>query len=249
VKTFTVGESPRLEVRLQSGRLTIEVGPPGRIDIELVGSDSDDVVITGTGDMVTVANVPGFARWGKSVTVRAIVPKGCALGVGGAALDVAARGVLGRTLVALASGDLDMEAVAALDAKSASGDISVESCAGRCRVTSASGDLRLGRIDEDLTASTASGDVRADRVGGTAEVRTASGAVSLNECCGPVISVKSLSGDISVGIPGGRRVEADMTTLSGSVHLPEKRGAGAVANQVVRLQVRSVSGDIEVRRA
>jgi DUF4097 and DUF4098 domain-containing protein YvlB len=78
--------------------------------------------------------------------------------------------------------------------------------------------------------------------------------VRIGRCDGAEISVKTVSGDIVIGLPTGIRVEPDIATMSGKVSLPaaasKPNERGAIAERrAVRLRLRAVSGDIRVLRA
>jgi hypothetical protein len=61
--------------------------------------------------------------------------------------------------------------------------------------------------------------------------------------------VKSISGDVIVGLPPGIRVEPDITTLSGRTQLPTPvPSTGTEPRRVVRVGLKTVSGDITIRR-
>ena len=75
--------------------------------------------------------------------------------------------------------------------------------------------------------------------------------MSIRRCLGNDIAIKTISGDVTVGLPSGIRVHPDIATLSGRTTLP---APGAVApvdagsRREVRLRLRTVSGDIRVER-
>jgi hypothetical protein len=63
-----------------------------------------------------------------------------------------------------------------------------------------------------------------------------------------------MSGDVVIGLPEGRIVEASIDSLSGVVRLPPRRPAGTATGEpgekeTVKLRLKTVSGDIQVRRA
>jgi DUF4097 and DUF4098 domain-containing protein YvlB len=100
-----------------------------------------------------------------------------------------------------------------------------------------------------LHANTASGDVRADTVTDDLAAGTASGDVRIGRCDGSDINVKSVSGDIHIGLPTGIRVEPDISSLSGSTRLPPPaKNAPDGPRRAVRLRLRTVSGDITIER-
>ncbi|HVE19412.1 MAG TPA: DUF4097 family beta strand repeat-containing protein, partial [Ilumatobacteraceae bacterium] len=114
---------------------------------------------------------------------------------------------------------------------SVSGDCTVQHVGGRLEATLTSGDLRVELCDGDVLIASTSGDVRVGR------------------CCGTDISVRSISGDVRVGLPAGIRVEAELSTLSGRAMLPDPVPASDHTDpRPVRLQLKTVSGDIRVER-
>ena len=61
--------------------------------------------------------------------------------------------------------------------------------------------------------------------------------------------MRSISGDVRVGLPGGIRVEAEISTLSGRAVLPDPVPASDLGDRrPVRLQLKTVSGDIRLER-
>ena len=80
-------------------------------------------------------------------------------------------------------------------------------------------------------------------------VGSTSGDVRVNRCCGSDIAVRSISGDVRVGLPSGIRVEAEISTLSGRASLPEPAPSSDQGDRrPVRLHLKTVSGDIRVER-
>jgi hypothetical protein len=58
-----------------------------------------------------------------------------------------------------------------------------------------------------------------------------------------------VSGDIAIGLPGGIRVEPDISTLSGRTKLPSRPPAATTEpRRPVRVRLRSVSGNITIER-
>jgi DUF4097 and DUF4098 domain-containing protein YvlB len=118
--------------------------------------------------------------------------------------------------------------------------------------TSVSGDIAAGSVAGRLIATTASGDVRVARAGGQVIIGTTSGDVRVERFDGAELTVKSVSGDVELGLPSGIRVEPDLSTLSGRTRLPAPATAlpppQASPRRVVRLHVLTVSGDITIER-
>jgi hypothetical protein len=250
VTEFTVGEQPHVEVRVASGRLTVTAGEAGRVSVEVTGRDADRIVVDQLGDTIAVyepQDTRAFRR-GASVTIRVACPSGCDLSVAAASLDVSSSQALGRVAVRTASGDARLGDVASLELKSASGDLTARDCAGDGQMSTASGDVRIDSVGGELQASLSSGDLWVGTLGAAGEVRSASGDVHIDRWLGSSIAVGSVSGDIVVGVPAGQRVDADISTLSGRLVLPERRPQSEEPKRTVRVRLKTVSGDIRVNR-
>jgi DUF4097 and DUF4098 domain-containing protein YvlB len=249
MKTFQVepGLAVSIELRVAAGRADFYPGPEGTVEVDVSGSGSEFVVVEQVGRAIVIREERRLFG-GRTVNVRVSAPPGTNLDASVASMDICTRGAdLGRVNLHTASGDIDLGTVENLVARSASGDIKVDKCRASCELSSASGDVRVHSIEGDFVVSTASGDIVADRIEGRSEVKSASGDVRLDCCRGPQIELNSMSGDVSVGIPAGTRVEAQVDTLAGSVRFPPKQSGGDPTRST-RLRARTVSGDIEVRR-
>lgn len=244
---FTVGEEPRFDVTLPSGSVLVTPGDEGAITVTVRGSDLDRVQVEQRGDAVYVTVDRSSSRWDRrSYEVVAAVP---------ASAEVAAK---------LASADLSIETdVAGLDAALSSGDLRARNVAGDVRVKVASGDMRLDAVGGRLAVSGASGDLRADsageadvslasgdvhigRVAGRCQVNTAAGDVRIGSFDGEVCDCKTLSGDVWLGIPPGRRLNVEARTLSGDVRsLFEGEPSGTEVERVTAtVRVKSMAGDV-----
>jgi DUF4097 and DUF4098 domain-containing protein YvlB len=153
-------------------------------------------------------------------------------------------------------------------AKTASGNITMGRVGGDIRAYTASGDLRCSSVEGAATFSTASGDLELGAAGSRVEVKATSGNVRLGELSrgarvvnvsGDVrvlalgegtLLVRSVSGDVAVGVAKGVDLHVDVETLSGTVHseipLNDAPGAGTRPEIKVDLSVRSVSGNVEI---
>lgn len=242
--TFGVGSQASLDVRVSSGRLDLVPAPDGQVVIDVSGSGAAHVVVEQSGDTVSILE----ERRGRSVTIRAAIPAGTNLEVAVASLNIVSRVDLGRVVARTASGDIDLGRAATAELKTASGDVKVDSCTGRCDIISASGDVRIHLVSGDLSVSTASGDVGVERAEGRVEAKTASGDIRISRCFGNSVEATSMSGDVDLGLPEGTRVEAEIDSLSGDVVLPSRRAPNGESERNLKLRAKTVSGDVTVRR-
>ncbi len=246
---FVVGERPRLEVRIPSGRVDITSGPDGSVFVEIQGRGAEAIEVEQVGDTVTVRRDPGGGWSRGAARVTAVVPAAAHIAISVASADVDLRGDLGSASIKTASGDLQIDKVASLEVNTASGEVSASKVGGDVNISSASGDISLGEVRGRLTVKLASGDLVVDRVGGSVRCGSASGDLLIRRCEGEEVSVKSVSGDSSIGFPAGTRLDADCTSLSGTISFPAPTSQALVGERrVVRFSGRSVSGGIRVER-
>jgi Toastrack DUF4097 len=246
---FEVGDRPRVEVHVPAGSVEVRAGAPAVIEITIDAAEPGDFEVDQVGDTVSVRQASRWRTRSRSVRVTAIVPSGTDAEVTSGSAGVHLVGDLGVCRVRTASGNTEVDLVARLDASTASGDVRIGEVTGDANLNTASGDCTIGTVEGRLSVSTASGDLRADFVGGDLNAGTASGSVRIRRCDGGEVAVKTVSGDIAVGLPSGIRVEAEINTLSGRMRLPDPAtGDPAVARRPVRLRLRSVSGNIRVER-
>ncbi len=206
-----------------------------------------------------------------AVTVRVQVPEGSDVKVTAGSADVEIMGSVGSVDVSTSSGDVSTDDVAGdVTAKSGSGGITLGTVGGSLRVHTASGDLRCSSVAGTALFATATGDVELGAASSRVDVKGTSGRVRLGELShgarimnvsGDVrvlsvdrgaLHVRSVSGDVSVGVASEVDLHVDVETMSGSVSseipLDDAPGTGRRENRV-ELSVRSVSGNVDIARA
>jgi len=246
---FGVADAASLTVQNRSGSVDVRVGSPDRVVVTLDGADAAGWSVTQLGSAVTVEPGSGLRGRVRAMRVLIDVPAGSGIDVKSASASVALSGALGSARVKSASGDVRVDSATRLEADTASGDLGAVTVEAGASCRTASGDVDLGRIGGRLTVSTASGTVRVGSAADDVAIGSASGDVRVDRFDGAAINVKSISGDVSLGLPAGIRVDPDLVTLSGRTRLPEpSRSAGSPDRRVVRVGLRTVSGDITIRR-
>ncbi|HWD53706.1 MAG TPA: DUF4097 family beta strand repeat-containing protein [Acidimicrobiales bacterium] len=206
-----------------------------------------------------------------AVTVRVDLPEGSDVSAVVASADVEVTGPIGAADFVTSSGDVSTDDVAAdFTAKSASGDVTAGAVGGDLKVQTASGDLRCSSVAGRAVFTTASGDLEVGAAANQVEVKATSGDVRLGELArgarvtnvsGDVrvlvldegsLHVRSVSGNVSVGVAAGVDLHVDVETLGGDVRSDIELGEapGRRRGDVrVDVSVRSVSGDVEIERA
>lgn len=250
-ETFAVGDLARLDVDIPAGSIRVQNGAPGKVSVSIDAADPDIVEVSHLGDAVTIRHAGRWLGRGRPIRAFIEVPPGSEITVVTASADVRLLGEFGPSRVRTASGDIEVERAERADLDAASGDLRVRSVPGNLAVSTASGDVTVGSVGGRLAASLTSGTLRVDLVDGPLEVTTTSGDVAVRRCNGDDITVKSVSGDVALGLPTGIRVDPDIHTLSGRTVLPRPAGSGSGGNdrRRVRLRIHTISGDIRIDRA
>lgn len=223
------GGRTTLTIDTVAGTVEVRAATADTVRVTLDTDHPDEWEVSQLGDVVSV-RAPRRRLRSRSAKLYVEAPPGSHVEVNGASADVSLVGELGDSRIRSASGDIRADVLLSLDANTASGDIRADVVHGRLAASTASGDVRIGEVGGDADASTASGDVRIDRF------------------LGPAIQVKAVSGDITLGLPSGIRVEPDIGTLSGKTTLPSPARNAAAPTRTVRVRLRTVSGDIAISR-
>ncbi|MCU1393309.1 MAG: uncharacterized protein JWM34_1737 [Ilumatobacteraceae bacterium] len=243
---FSVEGHVAIEIDLASGNVTVQAGASGVVSISAEMNGSGDVDVSRMGDMINVRQ----SRKNRSGRVMIDAPVGTDVTVRGTSVQVSARGALGMLRTRMSSGGLEADDLVRLDTSLSSGHVRVGTVRDEALVSSSSGHIVIRSVGGRLEATSSSGDVRIDRASGDVEAGTASGSVAIDRCDGSTIAVRTVSGNIRVGLPSGIRVEPEISTMSGKVRLPDGSPAAVTGERrPVRLRLRSVSGDIRVERA
>ena len=145
--------------------------------------------------------------------------------------------------LALGSGDVKLNGIAALDAKVGSGDLEASTVAGAVNLTLGSGDAHIQQA-ASFGFSVGSGDIKAGTIGGTVVMTVGSGDVELGQTGELVIQAVG-SGDVSAG-----QVNGDVRIGSvGSGDITLERVSGSVRAQTIAsgsLTVNQAGGDLQV---
>jgi DUF4097 and DUF4098 domain-containing protein YvlB len=244
--------------------------PAGEIRIRAVATDITTLRIEGERDpddlRVDLATMPdgghrltveyrakrawGLFSFGNDLEVHVTVPLGTAVACTVGSADIEIEGRVGSLLTRVGSGDVRFEDVEGdVTLKTGSGDIAGNAASGGLTYHGASGDLTVGRVGGALVARSASGDLRIDEVGGTVQVTTVSGDLDIHSIGGPSAELRSVSGDVEVGVPAGRGVYLDISSASGDVRSDLETAPSPADGPDLDLAVSTVSGDVRVRRA
>lgn len=245
-----------------SGRTEVEVEPHNRAAEEVMDRVRIDTRETSAGVRVDV-ETPDREGFGSSgfgfllgrgdpqFLVRIRCPEGARLELESRSADLSARGRLGILGVRTASGDVEVETVAGdVEVGSASGDVDLGDVGGRLSVTTASGDFSVGHVGGPLNANLVSGDLDVRDAADTVDAKTVSGDLNIERASGRSVSLRSVSGDVSVALRRGASVWLDVRSLSGDTTSElEPEDGPAAEGPSVELRINTVSGDIHISRA
>jgi hypothetical protein len=239
---FATPQPVRLEVRVPVADIDVTTVDGVESTIALAGSPKvvDATNVELVGDQLVVEQhrkslTSFFGRFDGSLHVRAQVPHHT------------------RVEIATASGSATLDGTfAGVDTKTASGDIRVTGeLNGDASAKTVSGDVRLPRVVGDVTVRTVSGDLAAESVDGSLTAKSVSGDVRVASLRRGHVRVRSVSGDIELGIAAGSSIDVDAGSASGGltseIPLADAPAAGTGPEVVVRGN--TVSGDFRVFRA
>ncbi|MEE6257650.1 DUF4097 family beta strand repeat-containing protein [Plantactinospora sonchi] len=203
-----------------------------------------------------------------SVDLTVALPTGSSVQAGTASGLIHCDGRFGECRLKTHSGQLRVEHAGAVHLHASNGAITVERVDGRAEVTTHSGDVRLGQVDGsavvknsngdtyvgevsgDLRLSAANGNISVDRAHADVSAKTANGSVRLAEVARGDITVGTASGELEIGIRQGSAAWLDLNTMSGHVRNSLATSeAPDTSTDSVRVQARTFSGDIVIRRS
>lgn len=260
-----------LRVRVPAGEVEIAADADGRTEVEVTPANhaAEEVLdrvrvesresAGGTRVDVEMPDREGAGGLGRALLgrgtpafeVRVRCPEGAALELESRSADLDARGRLGAVAVKTASGDSAVQEVLGSAAlASASGDVELGRVAGSVNVATASGDVSVGSVAGTLEANLVSGDLEVRDAGASVDAKTVSGDQNLAAVSRGTVSLRSVSGDVSVGVRRGAAVWLDIRTLSGDTHsdLTPEDGPPAEGPSL-EIRINTVSGDVHIGRA
>ena len=257
-KTFTTPGPLSLDVRIPVGTIEVRATDTTETRVTITGErDEEEVTVELTprplgGHRLHVAYKPRktFGWFGGLEDLRCHieVPTDSEVEAESGSADLSVIGDVATLVFKSGSGDLSFGDVAgSASAKVASGDVEGGTVGGDLSVHSASGDVRVGSVGGGTTVRTASGDTELGDVAGSVQITTASGDVGIERAAAGRLNLKTVSGDVIVGVSPGTRVWLDLGSTSGDA-ISELDGSDG-GDASLEIRAASVSGDILVRRA
>ncbi|MEV0705723.1 DUF4097 family beta strand repeat-containing protein [Saccharopolyspora sp. NPDC050389] len=207
-------------------------------------------------------------RDGGSVEVVIELPAGSQVQAESAMGDFRGEGRLGECRFRTAMGAIRLDATGPLNAKTATGAVTVDHVAGPAEVATGSGELRIrlvdgagvfknsnggtkiGEIGGDARLSAANGGISVERAHNSVHAKTANGDIRIGEVARGTVTLGVSVGELEIGIREGTAAYLDLDATAGRVHNAlDSADAPAESEETVEVRARTVAGDIVVRRS
>jgi DUF4097 and DUF4098 domain-containing protein YvlB len=237
------GDSER--ARQQIEEATIRLDARGDRDELVIDTDTEDISFGG--------RIKFSISFGNkdAIRVRVVCPHGSELSVETGSADIRGTGRFGAVTTKTGSGDVRIDEVERdAEVKVASGDVRIDRVGGSLKVQTAAGDVATGLVGGSAQVKTAAGDVSLKEVAHDVAVTSASGDVHVASVTHGKVELKSVSGDLIVGVRRGSRVWMDVKTVTGDARSDLDADAGDDGDgPLVELKATAMSGDIRIVRA
>ncbi len=253
--TFSSPGPVEAHVEVPAGDVEVRPSPDGQVVVVLEPASGrarqlvESAAVTMSGDRLDVRVPSNIVNRG-SVHCVITLPDTSSISYRTASADLRCTIELARLDARTASGAVSVPAVGGdVSLTSASGDLDCGEVGGRLTVKSASGDVRVQRLGAHGVVSLASGDVEVGELAGSLRVNTASGDVWVRRAGAGRVDANTASGDIAIGVAPGVGAHFDVTSISGEMQcgLPvEEAELGAAQLEIV---CRTVSGDVRIGAA
>jgi hypothetical protein len=218
------------------------------------------------GQLSVKTTTPGDKNGSVAITID--LPAGSSLAAYLAHSSVHVEGPVGQCELHLASGQVQLDRIDALQASIASGKVAIGHIAGRASIdggafvmrigeaqgtvglSSSGGQAWIGHASADLDLSSGSGDFDIDRADGSITATTASGAIRIGRMTHGQAKLMNGSGNIEVGISEGTAARVEANSERGSVrNCVASQESPATSDALVTVHARTRHGDIIIQRA
>jgi len=238
------------------------INEANRSDVKVANKTRADFA---DGQLSVKTTTPGHKSGSVAITID--LPAGSSLAAYLAHSSVQVDGPVGQCELHMASGQVELDRIDALQANIASGEVAIGRIAGRASIdggafatrigevkgtvglSSAGGQTWIGHAFADLDLSSGSGAFNIDRADGAINATTGSGAIRIGRMTDGQAKLTNGSGNIEVGISEGTAASVDANSERGAVHdFVSSEGGSASSGRKVMVYARTRHGDIIVQR-
>jgi DUF4097 and DUF4098 domain-containing protein YvlB len=218
------------------------------------------------GQLSVKTTVPGDKNGSVAITID--LPAGSSLAAYLAHSSVRVDGPVGQCELHMASGQVQLDRIDALQANISAGEVAIGHIAGRANIdggafairisevegtvgiSSSGGRAWIGHASADLELSSGSGAFDIDRADGSVTATTASGAIRIGRLTRGQAKLMNGAGNIEVGISEGTAADIDVNSERGAVRnsVPSPEDPATSDNRVA-VHARTRHGDIIIQRA
>jgi len=239
------------------------INKASRSDVKVASKTKVDFA----GGRLSVKTITPGAKSG-SVAITIDLPGGSSLAAYLAHSSVQADGPVGQCELHLASGQVQLDRIDALQANIASGEVAIGHIAGPAHIdggafamrigevkgtvglSSSGGHAWIGHASADLDLSSSGGDFDIDRADASVTATTASGAIRIGRMTHGQAKLMNGSGNIEVGIGEGTAASIDANSERGAVHnFVSPQTDSGPSDDKVMVHARTRHGDIIIQRA
>ncbi len=230
--------------------VNVVVSPHG--DSERSRQAAEAIKVELSGDSLTI-EAPENSSWRSReyqlVMIEVQAPSESSALINVASASVKCRGRYSQVHVNSASSAIEIDEVSGdVKIQIASGNTRIVGVGGRLTAKTASGDVTVASVAGRVDTKTASGDIEIGEAGGDVRSKSASGNLRVDAAHGGTISANSASGSVSVGVVPGTGVWLDLKSRSGSISSDLDTTGDPPDTHDLSIQVRTVSGDIDILR-
>lgn len=221
-----------VRIRLNSRSGAVDVVCEARSDLEVEDAVGRRISVELVEQQVTVSG-----RGSSRLAIRC--PAGTDLVIGSLSGSIEVRGRAGSVVVSSASGGISLDEALSADLRTMSGRIAIRSVTGQLRAKSASGSAsadHAGRAD----IATVSGSVNLVDVKGEIRVHSVSGDVEVAGAGRDPVTVKTMSGGVTIRLPKEARPNPRFRHMSGHPRCDLVTGTDC------EVAVSTMSGRVEV---
>jgi DUF4097 and DUF4098 domain-containing protein YvlB len=215
-----------LHISTRSGKVRVSAAPGATLAVE------GGIIEVATDGTTHVIGARGADR------IDITCASGTDVIIGTVSGSVELDGALGSASVNTITGKIHVERARRVDARTKSGRVEIEECDEDCRVVVVSSRVKIGKAVKVAIAGV-SGRISAHDVE-SVDVKTVSGKVDVGSSGAPHVSVRTVSGQVEVQVPGDARPATRFRTISGRVSCDCPTG------DVGEIAVATVSGAIRV---